>query len=125
MLSLFSGTLLSLNITITKFSTNRTVGTVLAIARAHLNGFLTQHVSHAKKSFGSRLTTSKKAVRNSCVLIKKSLKFRRFTTVMINSFGNRTLCHPIRSVIIFVVKQIGHQRFLILLITRTHSYYNY
>ena len=125
MLSLFRGTLLSLNITIRTAVIEQCNGTVLTIARAHLNGFLTPHVSHAQKSFGSRLTASKKAVGNSCVLIKKSLKFRKFTTVMINSFGNRTLCYPIRSVIILVIKQIGLQRFPILLITRTHSYYNY
>ena len=44
---------------------------------------------------------------------------------MINSFGKRTLCRPILSVIILGIKEIGLQRFLILLITCTHSYYNY
>ena len=100
--------------------------TVLAIARVHLNGFLTAHVSHAQKSSGSRLTASKRSYQKFFGFdLKESLKFRKFSTVMINSFGKRTLCHPIRSVIILVIKQIGLQRFPILLITRTHSYYNY
>ena len=42
-----------------------------------------------------------------CVFIaKKEPNITNFVKVMIN-IGNRTSCHPIRSVIILVIKQIG------------------
>ena len=41
---------------------------------------------------------------NSCVLIKKDLKITNIVIVTIN-IGNRTLCRPIRAVIVLVIKQ--------------------
>ena len=42
-----------------------------------------------------------------CVfIVKKEPNITNFVKVMIN-IGNRTSCHPIRSVIILVIKQIG------------------
>ena len=58
----------------------------------------------------------KKGLGISCVLIYiKSLIYHKFSSVKLWLTGNKTLCRPVRSVIVLVIKQI---RLPILLITR-------
>ena len=58
-------------------------------------------------------TASKNTLKISCVLIKKKTKISQILLSLWLLIGDRTLCCPIQSVIVLVIKQIGlHTRII-------------
>ena len=90
---------------------------MLAIGCAHLNGFLTTHVSLAQKSSGLEIDCQQKSCQKLlCFDFKKSLKYRKFYTVMINSFRKLLFAAVLR----IAANYCFHGSSLLTAVTETH-----